>query len=103
VTLMIQRGFENPYPTSRVGQERQANAIGGHDTRDRLSGLQMPTLVTVGADDILVPPVFSREIHALIPGAELVVIPDAGHVHFLEQPDAFNRTMLAFLAKHRSA
>jgi pimeloyl-ACP methyl ester carboxylesterase len=29
------------------------------------------------------------------------VIPDAGHILFLEQPDAFNSAMLAFLAKHQ--
>ena len=101
VQLMLQRSLDNPYPTSYEGLRRQAEAIGGHDTLDRLHAIRVPTLVTLGAEDILVPPAFSREVHARIPGAELTVIPDAGHVHFLEQPDAFNSAMLAFLTKHQ--
>ena len=94
VQLMLQRSLDNPYPTSYVGLRRQAEAIGGHDTLDRLHAIRVPTLVTLGAEDILVPPAFSREVHARIPGAELAVIADAGHVHFLEQPDAFNAAFL---------
>jgi 3-oxoadipate enol-lactonase len=56
----------------------------------------------VGSDDILVPPSFSREIHAGISGADFTLIPDAGHVHFLEQPLAFNEVMLGFLGKYAS-
>jgi pimeloyl-ACP methyl ester carboxylesterase len=100
VQLMIQRAVDNPYPTSYAGLRRQAEAIGSHDTLDRLAGLRMPVLITTGAEDILVPPAFSREIHARIPSADLVVLSDAGHVHFLEQPQTFNEAVLAFLAKH---
>ena len=100
VQLMLQRSLDNPSPTSYAGLRRQAEAIGSHDTLDRLHAIRVPTLVTLGAEDILVPPAFSREVHARIPGAELAVIPDAGHVHFLEQPEAFNSAMLAFLTKH---
>ena len=100
VQLMLQRSLDNPYPTSYAGLRRQAEAIGGHDTLDRLHAIRVPTLVTLGAEDILVPPAFSREVHARIPGAELTVIPDAGHVHFLEQPELFNAAMLGFLKKH---
>jgi 3-oxoadipate enol-lactonase len=101
VELMLQRALDNPYPTSYTGLRRQAEAIGGHDTLERLGAIRVPTLVTVGAEDILVPPAFSREIQARIPGAAFTLIPDAGHVHFLEQPEAFNEAMLGFLAKHR--
>jgi pimeloyl-ACP methyl ester carboxylesterase len=100
VQLMLQRALDNPYPTSYTGLRRQAEAIGAHDTLERLPAIRVPTLVTLGAEDILVPPAFSREVHARIPGAELSVIPDAGHILFLEQPDAFNSAMLAFLQKH---
>jgi pimeloyl-ACP methyl ester carboxylesterase len=101
VELMLQRALDNPYPTSYTGLRRQAEAIGGHDTLERLGAIRVPTLVTVGAEDILVPAAFSREIQARIPGAAFTLIPDAGHVHFLEQPQAFNEAMLGFLAKHR--
>jgi 3-oxoadipate enol-lactonase len=100
VQLMLQRALDNPYPTSYVGLKRQAEAIGAHDTLERLGAIRIPTLVTVGTEDLLVPPTFSREIHAQLPEASLVLVPDAGHVHFLEQPQAFNDAMLGFLAKH---
>ena len=100
VQALVQRAIDNPYPTSYTGLRRQADAIRGHDTLDRLATIRQPVLVTVGADDILVPPAFSREIHARLPHAELVVLPDAGHLHFIEQAETFNRVVLEFLAKH---
>ncbi len=102
VRAWMQHALDYPYPVGLVGLSRQAEAIRGHDTLDRLSGLRLPTLITVGAEDILVPPSFSRELHARIPGAELVVIRDAGHVHFIERSDAFNEACLAFLRTHRA-
>jgi pimeloyl-ACP methyl ester carboxylesterase len=102
VQLMLQRALDNPYPTSYTGLRRQAEAIGAHDTLERLGAIRVPTLITVGTEDILVPPAFSREIQARLPEASLVLVPDAGHVHFLEQPQAFNDAMLGFLAKHSS-
>ena len=70
-----------------------------HDTLDRLSQIRCPTLVTVGAEDILVPPSFSWAIHARIPGAELVVIEGAAHGYFLEAPERFNAAALDFLRR----
>jgi pimeloyl-ACP methyl ester carboxylesterase len=101
VRLWIERAIGNPYPTSLVGLTRQAQAVAGHDTLDRLGGIHLPTLITTGADDILVPPACSQELHARIPSSELVVISDAGHVHFIERFEKFNETCLDFLRKHR--
>ena len=63
----------------------------------------MPTLITTGTEDILVPPISSRDLHARIPGSELVAMEDAGHLHFIEQADRFTATNLEFLEKHRGA
>jgi len=41
----------------------------------------------------------AEEIHRAIPGSELVVIPSAAHLSNLEQPDAFNQALAAFLDK----
>jgi 3-oxoadipate enol-lactonase len=99
VRLWIERAIGYPYPTSLVGFTRQAQAVAGHDTLDRLGGIRLPTLITTGADDILVPPACSQELHAHIPGSELVVIPEAGHVHFIERFERFNEACLEFLRK----
>jgi pimeloyl-ACP methyl ester carboxylesterase len=101
VNAFLERALEYQYAATLVGLTRQAEAIGRHDTVDRLPGIQLPTLVTVGADDSLVPPPFSREIHARIPRAEFALIPDAGHLHFMEQFEAFNDISLGFLRTHR--
>ena len=70
------------------------------DPRSDLANIKVPTLVVVGADDRLTPPDVSREIAAEIPGSELAVIPDAGHLVNIEQPEAFNAAVLDFLRKH---
>jgi 3-oxoadipate enol-lactonase len=100
VQLFIERAIEYPYPTGLVGLTCQAEAIGSHDTRDRLARIRVPTLITVGAEDILVPPSFSREIHARMSTSELELIPDAGHLHFIEQSERFNEICLRFLGEH---
>jgi 3-oxoadipate enol-lactonase len=41
----------------------------------------------------------SEEMQRSIPGAELVVIPDAGHMSNMEQPAAFNRALARFLER----
>ena len=38
---------------------------------------------------------------AHVPGADMIVFPDAGHSVYWEQPDAFNKAILAYFRKHR--
>jgi 3-oxoadipate enol-lactonase len=71
------------------------------DPRADLASITVPTLVVVGADDKLTPPDVARQIASEIPGAELAVIPDAGHLVNIEQPEAFNAVLLAFLDTQR--
>jgi pimeloyl-ACP methyl ester carboxylesterase len=54
-----------------------------------LHRIDVPTLLLWGAKDGLVPPIFGEAYRALVPGARLVVLPDAGHAPFDEQRDAF--------------
>ena len=102
IEFWIQRALDYPYKTGLVGLTRQAEAILGHDTRARLSALHVPTLITTGTEDILVPPSASEALHASIAGSELRRIPDAGHMHFIEQAAAFNEACLEFLRKSRA-
>ena len=59
------------------------------DSMDLLPVITIPTLVIVGADDVLTTTVDAERMAKGITGAELVVIPDAGHLSNLEQPDRF--------------
>ena len=74
-------------------------AIAVLDLTDRLSSITMPTLIVVGEDDPGTPVAASRTIHERIKGSELVILKSAMHLSNMEQPEAFNRAVTAFLAK----
>jgi pimeloyl-ACP methyl ester carboxylesterase len=63
---------------------------------DRLARVDVPTLVLVGEDDVLLRAPSDR-LAAAIPGAELVVIPGAGHSPQVENPDAWFDAVGRFL------
>jgi 3-oxoadipate enol-lactonase len=70
------------------------------DSTPLLGTIHCPTLVVVGEEDTLTPLLLSEEMHRAVVGSELVVLPGAGHLSSLEQPDAFNSALAAFLT-HR--
>ncbi|HET9443801.1 MAG TPA: alpha/beta fold hydrolase [Acidimicrobiales bacterium] len=87
-----------------LAANRSAGVVGALDAMKRrpdstalLAGIAVPTLVVVGDQDQPSPPEVAREMAGAIPGARVVVVPDAGHLTNLEQPDAFNRAMRDFL------
>lgn len=63
--------------------------------------IAVPTLIVTSDEDTVYPPATAEAMTRRIPGARLAVIAGAGHVSNLEQPDAFNRTVLEFLRLHR--
>lgn len=69
------------------------------DSSPLLATIHVPTLIVVGQEDTLTPPALSEGMHAAIVGSELVVIPAAGHLANLEQPEAFNGALEAFLTR----
>lgn len=103
VEALLQNALANPFPQSLTGFLRQGEAVGGHDALDRLGEIRCPTLVSAAEADILVPPRFACELAERIPGAELQIVPDAGHAYFWEAPEAFNAMCLDFLARHSAA
>jgi pimeloyl-ACP methyl ester carboxylesterase len=64
--------------------------------RHRLHRINVPTLLIWGADDGVVPVAYAEAYRALIPGARLVVIPNAGHLPHVEQPDVLLNHILSF-------
>lgn len=65
---------------------------------ERLGELSVPVLVITGDDDRIVPTEQSIQLAGEIPGAELVVIPNCGHVPHEECPDATLQAIADFLA-----
>jgi 3-oxoadipate enol-lactonase len=73
-------------------------AISRIDTTRRLPAIDVPTLVIAGALDVGTPPAFAERIAGAVPGAQLVVLPDASHLSVLEQPAAFAACLDRWLA-----
>jgi len=71
-------------PQTAQGFVAQVDAALSHDSRDRLGGLDVPTLVIHGALDQLSVKENGEELARLIRGAELLILPEAGHAVNLE-------------------
>ena len=67
------------------------------DSTPMLSEINVPVLIIHGADDQLIPLAEAEAMHQAIPNSELVIVPDAGHLPNLEQPDIFNDAVIDFL------
>jgi 3-oxoadipate enol-lactonase len=83
--------------TPREGYAGACEAIAQMDLRDDLARITAPTLVIGAEHDQSTPPEKSREIAEGIPGAALVVIPDAAHIANVEQPEAVSNQILDHL------
>jgi len=70
---------------------------GRPDSSPRLGGIRVPVLVIVGEEDTLTPVGESRKIAEGVPDGRLTVIPGAGHLSNLEDPDSFNEALKSFL------
>ena len=72
-------------------------ALTGYDLLDRLEEIRVPTLVVWGRDDLFVPASDAAGFIERIPGAELVVFDDCGHMPMAERPVRFNRLLARFV------
>ncbi len=76
-----------------------AQAVWLSDQVERVRSIKVPTLVLVGEEDRITPPVLSEQLAALIAGAQLELISGAGHLANLEQSPAFNAAIDRFLSE----
>lgn len=67
------------------------------DSTPTLATIHCPVQILVGDEDALTPPALSEQMRAAIPASELVVIPGAGHMSNMEQPQRFNDALAQFL------
>jgi 3-oxoadipate enol-lactonase len=95
---MLKMARDDPEPTSNEGYAAQAQGIRTFDRRSELSGVQTPTLVLVGAEDVLTPPAQSIEIAERMPNAKLQILPRGGHAMMVEFPQRTTRAVKNFLA-----
>ncbi len=95
---LVQRGVETFASLDKSAYRAASAELWGVDMRRVARSVTVPTLVLVGEHDTIAPPHLSRELAALIPGAQLAVIPRAGHLTNEENPTAFNEAVRTFLA-----
>jgi pimeloyl-ACP methyl ester carboxylesterase len=72
-------------------------ACDNFEVMDRLAELRCPTLVLCGEKDLLTPPKYARYLEENIPNAMLTIVPGAGHMVMLEQPQLVNHPIEEFL------
>jgi pimeloyl-ACP methyl ester carboxylesterase len=77
----------------------QAAAAAAHSAFDRLGQIAAPTLVMHGEDDLAMPPQNALMLAERIPGAQLRLLSQAGHLYFIDQPRA-DREIARFLKRH---
>jgi len=91
-----------------VRQMMEANSVEGvigaqlgmkdrPDSTPTLPAIQAPTLILHGADDQLVPVKEAEKMHASIRESQIWILPDAGHLLNLEQPELFNQAVHEYL------
>jgi pimeloyl-ACP methyl ester carboxylesterase len=78
----------------------QSQACMGHDTVSRVSQIACPTLITVGDQDIFTPLKLSEQLHDLIKGSELLILPGTGHAHHWEDLETYNSKTAEFMLKN---
>jgi 3-oxoadipate enol-lactonase len=89
---------------SALHKESYLKTIGATAAYQRsfeLEKVTVPAHIVVGDEDRLTPPEMSYQMATRIPGARLTLIEGAGHLSNIEQPERFNRVVLAFLIEHR--
>jgi 3-oxoadipate enol-lactonase len=111
----LERWFTAPYRETETGEIARVNdmiastpvdgfigccnAIAAMNFTPILKDIRTPTLVIVGADDPSTTVEHSRIIHEAIDGSELCILDQAAHLSNIEQADAFNAALRAFLDK----
>ncbi|MFN0143219.1 MAG: alpha/beta fold hydrolase [Mycobacterium sp.] len=64
---------------------------------------RIPTLIACGDRDLLTPAKHSEEMAAVLPDSELVIVPGAGHLVQLEQPEVINDALLRLVDRATGA
>lgn len=82
-----------------VGYTAACAAVRDADLHDLLPQIHAPSLVIGGDLDESTPPSLVRELHAVLKGSELVIFDEVAHLSSIEQPEAFSKAVLTFLAR----
>jgi 3-oxoadipate enol-lactonase len=98
---LVEQTARNTLGFSREGIARASLAVVVHrkSILEELGKVRTPTLVICGEQDRATTPDKAQNIARAIPGAELVMIPGAGHMSALEAPERVNKVLLPFVER----
>jgi pimeloyl-ACP methyl ester carboxylesterase len=69
------------------------SACDAFDVMEKIKDIELPTLIVVGEDDMLTPVKYAKFLKQTIPGSTLTIVPKAGHLVMMEQPETFNAAL----------
>ncbi len=95
----VMDGFRATPPEGYAGC---CEALAAYDVTERLPGIDVPTLVLAGAEDPSTTPEVAGQLATAVPGATLVVVPDAAHLANVARPEAVSGAIRAHLESTRS-
>ncbi|HNO86250.1 MAG TPA: alpha/beta fold hydrolase, partial [Anaerolineales bacterium] len=81
-------------PPALLGDFQACNQF---DVTAQLSGIQRPTLIICGAEDVMTPPRFSQSLSDQIPNSRLHILEKTGHMVTLEQPELVVELLKQFM------
>jgi pimeloyl-ACP methyl ester carboxylesterase len=101
----LERRHGRDTPTSDAARDAQYDAIvewgiPDHGALQRLTGIQSPTLVLQGDNDLMIPTKLSHLLTGLIPDAQIRTYPDAAHGFLFQYPTEVAAEVNEFLAAH---
>jgi pimeloyl-ACP methyl ester carboxylesterase len=100
ITVELISGYKKPLQVENWDRALWELALASHalGLEERLDEVSVPALVITGEGDRIVPTRNSERLAAELPAAELVVIPDCGHVPHEECPGEFLEAVREFVA-----
>ena len=94
------RWIDLEHNSRAAGAAPPAQTMRNRITFALLETMKVRTLMLTGDADLYAPPSVLRLFMKRLNGAESVIVPEAGHSAYWEQPEIFNRAVLEFVRKH---
>lgn len=76
---------------------RDFRACNAFDVTDRLGDITVPVLALTGERDVMTPPKYAQALAGRVAGAQVRIIPDAGHLVMVERPSETNAAIKNFV------
>ena len=97
--VMKEDGFKEMMKSSAEVIYQDFAACDRFNALGSLGAITVPSLIICGNNDVLTPLAYSEYMHKKIPGSDLTIVEDAGHMVMIEKPEAVNQAIEAFVLR----